>query len=190
MKKLLTLFAVFALTAPVFAADPNVIVTCEHEGDGVVRVDYALEDPGGSLMRGISLDITVDGGATIDAISDYLTGNPDRPPIGTGMAALPDFTSNPYHSATAILSAIHYRNRTGKGQFIEVAQAESTVCWTETSILDYTVNKHIQMGMRNRLPYAAPHGVYRCLGEDREVDYCAMPESVPEHRRKDDRWCA
>jgi crotonobetainyl-CoA:carnitine CoA-transferase CaiB-like acyl-CoA transferase len=106
------------------------------------------------------------------------------------MAALPDFTCNPYHAATAILSALHYRNKTGKGQFIELAQLESTVCWTETAILDYTVNKHIQMGMRNHLPNAAPHGVYRCLGEDREVDYCAMPESEPEHKKKDERWVA
>jgi len=121
---------------------------------------------------------------------DYMTGNPDRPPIGTGMLAFPDFTCNPYHAITAILSALHYRNRTGKGQFIELAQLESTVCWTETAILDYTVNKRIQTGMRNRLPYAAPHGVYRCLPEEKEVDYCAMPESEPEHRKKDERWVA
>jgi benzylsuccinate CoA-transferase BbsF subunit len=131
-------------------------------------------------------------GTTIRTVAgiDYITGNPDRPPIGTGMAAFPDFTCNPYHAATAILSALHYRNKTGKGQFIELAQFESTVCWTETSILDYTVNQRIQTSMHNRLPYAAPHGVYRCLGEDREVDYCAMPESEPEHRKKDERWCA
>jgi hypothetical protein len=81
MKKLLTLFAVLALTAPVFAAegDPNVRVTCESVG-GVVEVSYQLLDEDGSnpglanLMRGIALDITVYGGGTIDAISDYLTG--------------------------------------------------------------------------------------------------------------------
>ncbi|HEY48427.1 MAG TPA: CoA transferase [Dehalococcoidia bacterium] len=121
---------------------------------------------------------------------DYMTGNPDRPPIGTGMAALPDFSSNPYHAVTAILSALHYRNKTGKGQFIEVAQFESTVCWTETSVLDYAVNGRIQRAMHNRLPHAVPHGVYRCRAEDSEVDYCAMPESVPERRMKDERWCA
>ena len=79
MKKLLTLFAVLALTAPVFAADgdPNVLITCEDEGGNVVSVSYQLLDEDGSnpglanLMRGIALDITVDGGATIDAISDY-----------------------------------------------------------------------------------------------------------------------
>jgi hypothetical protein len=79
MKKLLTLIAVLALTATVFAAegDPNVVITCEDEGGKVVRVDYQLLDEDGSnpglanKMRGIALDITVDGGATIDSISDY-----------------------------------------------------------------------------------------------------------------------
>jgi hypothetical protein len=82
MKKLLALFAVFALTAPVFAADgdPNVLITCSNVGN-VVTVDYQLLDEDGSnpglanLMRGIALDITVDGGATIDAISNYATGS-------------------------------------------------------------------------------------------------------------------
>ncbi len=137
-----------------------------------------------TLWRGFGTSIRTMAGI------DYITGNPERPPIGTGMAALPDFSCNPYHTATAILSALHHRNKTGRGQFIEVAQFESTVCWTETAILDYTVNGHIQEGMRNRLPHAVPHGVYRCRAEDREVDYCAMPESVPEHRKKDERWCA
>ncbi len=137
-----------------------------------------------SLWRGFGTSIRTMAGI------DYMTGNPDRPPIGTGMAAWPDFTCNPAHAATAILAALHYRNKTGRGQYIEIAQFESTACWTETAILDYTVNGRIQTGMNNRLPYAAPHGVYRCRGEEREVDYCAMPDSEPMRRKKDERWCA
>jgi hypothetical protein len=78
MKKLLTLIAVLALTAPVFAADgdPNVLITCVDEGNGVVRVEYDLlaEDgfvPGDNLLRGIALDITTSNTATIEVIKDY-----------------------------------------------------------------------------------------------------------------------
>jgi hypothetical protein len=78
MKKLLALFAVLALTAPVFAADgdPNVLITCVDEGGAVVRVDYQIlaEDgfvPGDDLLRGIALDITTSNTATIDVIKDY-----------------------------------------------------------------------------------------------------------------------
>jgi dockerin type I repeat protein len=81
MKKLLCLFAVLALTAPVMAADPNVTILCEDKGSGLVEVSLLVEpglnpdgDPG--LVRGIALDIeTVIGNdATIDGISGYATG--------------------------------------------------------------------------------------------------------------------
>ena len=80
MKKLLTLFAVLAFTAPVFAADgdPNVLITIVDEGGGVVQVNYEVlvedgVDPG--LMRGIALKISTSNTALIDAISDYATGS-------------------------------------------------------------------------------------------------------------------
>ena len=79
MKKLLTLFAVLALTAPVFAdtGDPNVRITCDDEGGGVVAVYYELlaEDgfvPENDRMRGIALRIKTPGSSALfDAISDY-----------------------------------------------------------------------------------------------------------------------
>lgn len=81
MKKLLTLFAVLALTAPVFAADgdPNVLVTIVDEGGGVAQVHYTLlaEDgfvPADDPLRGLALRISTSNTADIDAISDYATG--------------------------------------------------------------------------------------------------------------------
>lgn len=96
----------------------------------------------------------------------YITGSPRRMPVGIG-TAYPDAGPNPRHAAIAVLAALHYRNRTGKGQHIELAQYESTICFTGTAVLDYTVNQRVQSRMGNRLPYAAPHGAYRCKGDER-----------------------
>jgi benzylsuccinate CoA-transferase BbsF subunit len=98
-----------------------------------------------------------------------ISGMPGRRP-GLNIA-LPDMGPNPTHATIAILAALHYRNQTGKGQYIELAQFESSLAWMETTILDYTVNKRIRKPIGNRLPNAAPHGVYKCKGEDR---WCAI----------------
>jgi len=107
-------------------------------------------------------------GMGIEAISGlkYLSGFPDKMPLGTGIA-YPDSGPNPRHAMAAVLAALHYRNKTGKGQFIELAQYESTVCFTGTATLEYTANGTIQGSWGGRLPYAAPHGAYRCQGDDR-----------------------
>jgi hypothetical protein len=77
MKKLLTLFAVIALTAPVFAAegDPNVVISCTDLTGGLVQVRYDIQyvdglDPA-ARVRGFAFDITADNGCLITAISEY-----------------------------------------------------------------------------------------------------------------------
>lgn len=107
-------------------------------------------------------------GPNIQAMSglDHIMGYPDRPPIGSNVA-ITDYIVNPYHSAFAVLAALHYRRLTGRGQYIDLAQYESVVNATGTAILEYTTNKRVQESMGNRAPNAAPHGVYRCRGEDR-----------------------
>ncbi|MCX6022973.1 MAG: CoA transferase [Chloroflexi bacterium] len=109
-------------------------------------------------------------GATIEAFSglNHLTGYPDRPPAGTEIN-YPDYASNPYHFLTAILAALHYRRKTGKGQYIEVAQLESTVATTGTALLEYSANGTAPQRNGNRADFAAPHNAYPCLGNDRWV---------------------
>ena len=48
------------------------------------------------------------------------------PPIGTG-THYPDHAPNPGHALVAVLAAAVHRARTGEGQYIELAQIESTV---------------------------------------------------------------
>ena len=65
----------------------------------------------------------------------YMSGFPNRPPIGVG-TNYPDYVINPGHTVTAILAALRYRNRTGKGQCIELPQIESVVNALGTAVLD------------------------------------------------------
>ena len=102
-------------------------------------------------------------GAVLTPITgySYLSGFPDRNPIGLG-TNYPDYVINPGHTLIAILAALHYRHRTGKGQRIECAQIESSVCPLGPAIFDYTANGVVQDRAGNHLPFAAPHNAFKC----------------------------
>lgn len=102
---------------------------------------------------------------------NYMTGFADSPPINAGPMSYPDASCTPFHAATALLAALYYRAKTGRGQLIELSQYESAVCITETGIFSYLANGKQPCRPGNRLDYAAPHGVYRCKGDDR---WCAI----------------
>lgn len=99
----------------------------------------------------------------------HLTGWPDRSPSIPGVAYT-DWTT-PLFGLVALLAALDYRRRTGRGQYIDVSNLEVGVNCLATAILDYTVNGREQRRAGNEwmvgeLPGTAPHGVYRCRGEN------------------------
>lgn len=109
-------------------------------------------------------------GNSIMAASGFnsLTGFEGDPPVGT-CTAHPDYSSNAHHALFAILAALYYRERTGKGQVIDLSQTESTVAWLGPALLEYTVNGRIPGPNNNRHPQMAPHGVYPAAGDDRWI---------------------
>ena len=76
-----------------------------------------------------------------------------------------------YSFAIAILAALNYRERTGKGQWIDASQTETGLFIGGTALLDWSANGRPWTRYGNRSPYkkAAPHGVYPCAGEDRWI---------------------
>jgi benzylsuccinate CoA-transferase BbsF subunit len=97
-------------------------------------------------------------GPTIQAFSGmtYLTSPPGQPPAGLG-TAYADHVAG-LTACLALLGALEYRQKTGEGQYIDVSQVEAMA-----SLLGDAFVPAIET--------AAPHGVYRCQGDDR---WCAI----------------
>jgi len=112
-------------------------------------------------------------GQTLQAWSGFteLTGFPDTDPSGPA-SAYSDATGGMAGAQAALLALMH-RARTGRGQWLDVSQFESLSSLLETLVLDMSVNGATAVSTRtgNRLSYggSAPHGAYRCKGEDRWV---------------------
>jgi crotonobetainyl-CoA:carnitine CoA-transferase CaiB-like acyl-CoA transferase len=84
-----------------------------------------------------------------------------------------------YGFALAILGALYHRDRTGEGQWIDSSQCEAGIFQTAVPILDWSANERPWQRIGNRSPYksAAPHGAYRCRGEDRWIAIACFDEA-------------
>ena len=72
------------------------------------------------------------------------------------------------HGAFAVMAALAYRRRTGKGQLIELPQVETATAMLAQYMMDYSLNGRLHEPIGNRdFHGAAPCGVYPCRGEDR-----------------------
>ena len=97
----------------------------------------------------------------------HVTGYPGGTPSSMG-GSYPDFVVG-VHMAFAMMGALRHRDRTGHGQYIDVAMGETTVAMTPEPLLEWTMAGADQPMRGNRDPDRAPQGVYPCAGEDRWV---------------------
>ncbi len=105
-------------------------------------------------------------GPTVQAFSGltYLTSYPGKPPLGLGTAYADHIAG--LLACLALLGALEYRRRTGEGQYIDVSQVEAMASLLGDAFIPFKES-------------AAPHGVYRCKGDDR---WCAIAVFT------DDEW--
>ncbi|HEX2228189.1 MAG TPA: CoA transferase [Candidatus Binatia bacterium] len=110
----------------------------------------------------------------------YLWNHPDQDrPIGS-QGVYPDhlgFVMGP----TLMVAALLNSRRTGKGVTVDLAQIEGTAATLGVTYLETAINGDDPQPKGNHYAVAAPHGCYRCQGEDR---WCVI--SV----RSDDEWRA
>jgi len=95
-----------------------------------------------------------------------LTGYPDGEP--NTLTGATDIISA-MTSAFAVLAALNYRQRTGKGQHIDLSSSEALSVLIGDGIMDYTMDGRLPPRQGNRDAVMAPHNCYPCRGEDKWV---------------------
>ncbi len=110
-----------------------------------------------------AIGYTTEATSGLSHISGYNGGPPVLPEIPYA-----DYTAAE-HTAFAIMAALAYRARTGKGQFIDVSQSETLTSTIPEAILDYSVNGRVQERLGNQDTMMSPHGCYPCKGDDKWI---------------------
>ena len=115
-------------------------------------------------------------GSILTAVTmmDTIVGYPDRPPVPPSTYYTDQLS--PMYASLAIMVALDYKRRTGKGQYIDHAQIEAGLNYMTPLILDYQANNRELDLKGNKCDYAAPHGIYRCQGDDRWVAIAVMTD--------------
>jgi len=103
------------------------------------------------------------------------TGWPDRAPCGP-FGPYTDWLA-PRLTLPALLAALDHRRRTGQGQYIDQAQAESALHFLTTAVLDCGANGRVLDRVANTDPQMAPHGVYPAAGDDEWVAIAARDDA-------------
>ncbi|MBW2388980.1 MAG: CoA transferase [Deltaproteobacteria bacterium] len=108
---------------------------------------------------------------------DSLTGYCDGPPLPVENAYSDPFTG--IFGAFALVAALTYRDRTGQGQYIDFSQQEAVMQMVGPAFMDYVMNDRVAgpLGNRHPLAAAAPHGVFRCRGDDRWISIAVEDEA-------------
>jgi crotonobetainyl-CoA:carnitine CoA-transferase CaiB-like acyl-CoA transferase len=117
----------------------------------------------------------------------WLWNHPDAPYPGGCALNHPDHTAAKL-GAGIILAALEHRGRTGEGQMIEMSQAESAAYLLGDVYLHETCTGRRVEQAGNTSPYAAPHGVYRCQGEDRWVAIAVVSDDDWQAFRRELGW--
>ena len=80
------------------------------------------------------------------------------------------------HAVFAITSALHQRNKTGRGQYIDVSMLRATVATMGAGLMEYELTGRVLQPKGNYDPVMAPYGNYPCQGDDQWVSIAVRTE--------------
>jgi crotonobetainyl-CoA:carnitine CoA-transferase CaiB-like acyl-CoA transferase len=110
---------------------------------------------------------------------EMLAGTPMVSGYPNGSPMLNGYIADPFASlfgACAVMVALKHRQRTGKGQHIDMSHVEAITSFNAQPLMDYVMNGRIQSRRGNRHQSIAPQGVYRCKGDDEWVAIAVFSE--------------
>lgn len=157
----------------------------------VARSDVVLENFSARIMPSLGLGyevlraanesivyLSISGYGTSGPYAEYVATGPSAEPM-TGMTALMGYSAAEPRVTSkgildpmagnlaldAVLAALHRRNATGEGGFVEVSLHECGIVFVGDRFLDWQLTGRAP-GYGNAHPRFAPWGVYRCSGDD------------------------
>jgi formyl-CoA transferase len=103
-------------------------------------------------------------GVVAEAMSGlrHLTAEPGRVPVRVGVSI--GDTLAALHGVIGILMALHERQRSGKGQVVDVALYEAVFNCMESLLPEYSAFGAVREAAGSALPGIAPSNAYRCAG--------------------------
>jgi crotonobetainyl-CoA:carnitine CoA-transferase CaiB-like acyl-CoA transferase len=110
----------------------------------------------------------------------HITGYLGGPPTKASQTYYADFLAC-WAALLGVALALRHRNRTGKGQWIDIGMYQLGAYTTSEYIMDWIANSRSAKRLGNRHPWRAPQGCYPCTGKDQ---WCVI--SVGD----DDQWSA
>jgi crotonobetainyl-CoA:carnitine CoA-transferase CaiB-like acyl-CoA transferase len=105
-------------------------------------------------------------GTNVEQLSGlcHLTGYEGGPPQKTGISYGDPIAG--IAAAGAIALALWVRRRTGRGQYVELSQRENLISLVGEFVVAFSMTGREPGRRGNRHSSMAPHGCYRCSGED------------------------
>lgn len=95
----------------------------------------------------------------------WMTGDPDRPPMRSG-STIGDYNAST-HAFGAIMAALHYKERSGIGQHVDIALRDCLTAILETAIPRYTMTDGEDQLMRTGSHHEtmAPYGIFKAAND-------------------------
>jgi crotonobetainyl-CoA:carnitine CoA-transferase CaiB-like acyl-CoA transferase len=147
----------------------------------------------GPYAQRAGYDFMIQGMAGIMSV----TGEPDGQPMKVGVAFADIFTG--LHAVIGMTSALFHRERTGEGQFLDLALLDSQVAVLANQALNYLVGGKAPGRLGNTHPNIVPYQTFEtadghiiiAVGTDRQFkEYCAIigfPNLADDERFKTNR---